>query len=305
MKIFVTGATGYIGGSVAVALAAAGHHVSGLARSQEKAGRLKTLGIRPVIGDLDDDCVLTGAAQAADAVIHAAHADHAGSARALLAGLDGTGKRMIHTSGSSIVGTAAGGELLEPAYTEEMPYDPSPGRAARVALNAEILAAADRGVDVAIIAPSLIYGLGRGPGRHSMQIPWLIRTAQALGHPGHLGPGTNRWSNVHLDDLVDLYLLALTGAPPGAFYWAENGENSMAELAAAIGRMLGQGPPQALTLDQAAIQWGEGPAANTMGSNSRVRAARARAELGWTPHRSSAIAEIEQGCYAQEFAPAT
>lgn len=303
MKVFVTGATGYIGGSVAVALVSAGHVVSGLARSEAKAAALRAIGVAPVLGDLDDDGILMAAAREADAVIHAAHADHAGSARALLAALDGTGKRLIHTSGSSIVGTAAGGELLDPVYDEDARYTPSPGRAARVALNAEVLAGVTRGVHAVVIAPSLIYGIGRGPGRHSMQIPWLIETALRRGAPGHLGPGTNRWSNVHIDDLVDLYLLALEKAPSGGFYWAENGENSMAELAAAVGRMLGQGAPVALTLHEAAAEWGEGPAANTMGSNSRVRAIRARRELGWSPHRRTAIDEIEQGCYAADFGP--
>ncbi len=82
--------------------------------------------------------------------------------------------------------------------------------------------------------------------------------------------------------------MALNDAPPGAFYFAENGEASMRELCEAIGRMLGhEQAPQEMTLDEAAVEWGESAAVNTMGSNSRVRAVRARPELGWNPHRSS------------------
>src|SRR5215216_787406 len=105
MKIFCTGASGYIGGSVAAHLAAAGHKVTGLVRSLEKADAVRARGIEPVMGTLDDAAVLARAAQAADAVVNAANADHKGAAVALLEALAGSGKPFIHTSGSSIVGT--------------------------------------------------------------------------------------------------------------------------------------------------------------------------------------------------------
>ncbi len=293
MRVFVTGATGYIGGTVALALRDAGHDVSGLARSDDGADLLAKAGIAPVRGALDETEALARAAGEADAVAHAADADHAASARALLAALGGTGKTLIHTSGSSIVGTPAGGRLLAQVYDEDTPFTPSSGRAARVALNAEILAGAGQGLRPVIVCPALIYGKGRLGGRQSMQVPWLIATARRHGIAKHLGPGENRWSNVHVDDLADLYLLALDRAPPGAFYYAENGENSMRELCVAIGRTLGFGDETAAMSEaEAAAEWGEGPALNTMGSNSRVRAVRARAELGWAPHRPSVADEI-------------
>ena len=299
MDIFLTGATGYIGGSVAVRLIAEGHRVHGLVRSADAAEKVEAFGIVPVRGSLDDQHVLKAAAGEADAVIHAAHSDHEASALALLEAVEGTGKRFLHTSGSSIVGTQAGGHLLEPIYDESTPFQPSPGRAARVALNDRLLAKAGLGTHVVILCPSLIYGLGRGAGKHSMQIPWLIETARRHGVAKHLGPGTNRWSNVHIGDLVDLFVLALEGAPAGSFYYAENGETSMRELCEAIGKMLGHAEaPVEMSVDEAAVEWGEGPAINTMGSNSRVRALRARTELGWKPSRRSAEDEILNGCYA-------
>jgi nucleoside-diphosphate-sugar epimerase len=104
---------------------------------------------------------------------------------------------------------------------------------------------------------------------------------------------------VHIDDLVELYILALASAPAGAFYFAENGENSMRQVCEAINRRLGvKVGTVAMSLDEASREWGEGTAQNTMGSNSRVRAVRARAELGWRPNRPSLIDEIESGCYA-------
>ena len=300
MKVFVTGATGFIGGSVAAALVGEGHDVSGLTRWDVGAASLAAHMISPVSGTLDDLDVLTRAAHAADAVIHCADSDHAASARALVDALAGTGKRLLHTSGSSIVGTQAMGHLLEPIYDENTAFTPSPGRAARAALTEEIRSAHKHGVHTCVIAPSLIYGQGRIDRRESMQIPWLLRTARRHGVARHLGPGQNRWSNVHIDDLVDLYLRALAHAPEGAFYWAENGENAMAELCASINRMMQiDGPTQAMTPEEAAVEWGEGPAINTMGSNSRVRAVRARQELGWAPSGPSAIEEIETGHYAR------
>ena len=176
---------------------------------------------------------------------------------------------------------------------------PSSGRAARIALNDRILAFKARNVRSVIICPSLIYGIGTGPAKHSIQVPWLIALAVKSGVAKHYGPGENIWSNVHIDDLVDLFRLALDAAPAGAFYFAENGENSMKEICEAINRKLGvSGGTVPMSLDEAAREWGEGATQNTMGSNSRVRAVRARKELGWRPSRPSLIDEIEKGCYA-------
>jgi nucleoside-diphosphate-sugar epimerase len=127
----------------------------------------------------------------------------------------------------------------------------------------------------------------------------LIALAKKASVAKHYGPGENIWSNVHIDDLVELYILALASAPAGAFYFAENGENSMRQVCEAINRRLGvKVGTVPMSLDEASREWGDGTARNTMGSNSRVRAVRARAELGWRPSRPSLIDEIESGCYA-------
>lgn len=300
MNIFLTGASGYIGGSVAAALVSAGHEVYGLVRSQARADDVRSLGIEPVLGTLDDAAVLASAAANADVVINAANSDHEAAAKTLLRALEGSGKTFIHTSGSSVVGTQAGGKRVDDVFDEEIPFTPSPGRAARAALNEHILSYAAKGLRSVILCPSLIYGPGRGVSQHSMQVPWLLETAARNGVAGHCGPGENIWSNVHIDDLVDLYLLAIERAPSGAFYYAENGEESMRALCGAINRMLGiSGEPKSLSPEEAAAEWGEGAALNTMGSNSRVRAVRARKEIGWTPKAASVLWEIEQGCYAE------
>jgi nucleoside-diphosphate-sugar epimerase len=211
----------------------------------------------------------------------------------MLQALAGSGKTFIHTSGSSIVGTRAGGERRDAVFDEDTPFMPSPARAARVAIDALVRAAAAEGVRSVVIAPSLIYGRGRGLHPDSIQVPWLIALAKKHGVAKHIGPGENRWSNVHIDDLVALYLLAIEKAPAGASYFAENGENSMREICEAVSRSLGFGVrTQAMTPAEAAAEWGEGAANDTMGSNSRVRAKRARSELGWAPHGRSLLDEI-------------
>src|SRR3954453_5634507 len=218
MKVFCTGASGYIGGSVAAALVAAGHQVTGLVRSQEKADAVRAKGIQPLLGTLDDGELLAKAAQAADVVVNAASADHVGAVAALLGALAGSGKVFIHTSGSSIVGTRAGGRRSGAIFDKSVPVTPTPARAARVALNDRILSYRDKGCRPVIICPSLIYGLGHGVEPHSTQVPLLIELARKRGCAAHAGPGENIWSNVHIDDLVALTRWRSRRPQPAPFF---------------------------------------------------------------------------------------
>lgn len=293
MKVFMTGASGYIGGSVAAALISSGNKVLGLVRSEQRAEQVRTHGIEPVIGTLSDAHLLATAAQNSDAVINAANADDRNAIETILPALKGSGKLFVQTSGSSIVGDMAAGEATERIYQDDTPVKPLPGKAARVAINHSVLAAAKDGVRAVVICPTLIYGQGHGVHRESIQIPWLIKLAKKHGIARHIGRGENIWSNVHIDDLVELYLLAVDKAPAGAFYYAENGENSMREVSEAISRRLGfGGRTGSMTIAEATAEWSESAANYTFGSNSRVRATRARRELGWSPNRPSLLEEI-------------
>src|SRR5579872_2909115 len=112
MRIFLTGANGFIGGAVACALIGKGHRVRGLVRDNAKAETVAAYGMEPVIGSLDDAALLQAQARTADAVVNAANSDHRGAVEALIAGLAGSGKPFLHSSGSSIV---ADTELGEPS----------------------------------------------------------------------------------------------------------------------------------------------------------------------------------------------
>jgi nucleoside-diphosphate-sugar epimerase len=294
MNIFMTGATGYIGGTIARCLLDDGHVLRGLVRDEEKAEKLAAFGVEPVIGGLDDAAILTAEARRADAVINTANSDHRGAVEAFLDGLADSTKPFIHTSGSSIVADDAHGDVAsEKIYDEDTPLDPVAGKKARVEIDRTIRGASQRGVRSIVVCPTMIYGNGLGLARDSAQIPGLAKRARASGVVRHVGKGLNVWSNVHVEDVADIYRLALTRAPAGAFYFAENGEASYRDICAAIARRLNLGAPQTWPFAEAAKELGENSAAYTFGSNSRVRASRARSELGWQPKHSSATAWIE------------
>lgn len=290
MKIFITGATGYIGGSVAACMIDAGHSVRGLVRDARKVKAVADKGIEPVLADLNDIKMLESEARKADGVISAANADHLDSVKALLSGLEGSDKPFLHTSGSSVVGDDARGSFIgEAIYDETTPFVVQPSKKQRHALNQMLIAAAVRGVRTMVICPSLIYGRGLGINPHSIQIPFLVQQALKNSVVRVVGQGLNRWSTVHIDDLVDLYRLALEFGPNGAFYFAENGEASFAEIGSAIAARLKLGPIEFMPAETAAAQWGDDKAYLTFGSNSRVRAVKARQELGWQPRHASVV----------------
>lgn len=288
--IFITGASGYIGGTIAERLIKAGTRVRGLVRGQANADYLSNRGIEPVIGDLNDEDLLIREASKADGVINAASADHAASVQALIKGLAGTSKPLLHTSGSSIIGDdVRGGQRSESIFDEYTPLVVQELKQPRRNIDLMVLGASAKNVRSVVICPSLIYGQGSGLNRNSVQIPFLAANAQQQGVVQIVGPGLNVWSNVHIDDVVDLYLLSLAKAPAGSFYFAENGEASFLQIGNALAKRLGLAKVESLEPEAAAQRWGVARAYYSFGSNSRVRSVRAKQELGWKPQHTSVI----------------
>ncbi|GAB5094814.1 NAD-dependent epimerase/dehydratase family protein [Caballeronia sp. LP006] len=294
MKIFITGAGGFIGGSIAAGLARDGHTVRGLIRRAEQSDALKQAGIEPVVGSLDDAALLTAEARSADAVINAASSDHRGAVETLIAALEGSDKPFLHTSGSSIVGDASGGEASDNIYTEENLPEPTADKAPRVAIDKLVLGAAKRGVRSAVLCNTLIYGHGAIPNTASVQLPRLERQAQKSGIVRHVGRGLNIWSNVHIDDVVDAYRRALDKTPAGTFYFIESGEAQYRDMTTAMARAMQLRGPEDWPLEDAVKEWGYEMANYGLGSNSRVRGKRVRFLLGWEPKRTSVIDWIEK-----------
>jgi nucleoside-diphosphate-sugar epimerase len=296
MKIFIAGAGSYIGGSVATKLRDAGHEVLGLVRTEAKAELLKQRGIEPVIGCLDDVDILTNAACRTDAVIQAANADHFGAVGTLVAALERSGKLLIHTSGSGIVADDARGEYASSVvFADDTYFEPVPLRRARVDMNRYVREAGiEKGIRSVVICPPMIYGTGRGLQPDSDQIPKLTALSRQMGAGVYFGKGLNRYSNVHIDDLVDLYILAIEKAPAASFFFAENGDASFREIAELISYSLGfGGKTLSLGLDSIPKQYGAA-AQYGVASNSRVRAVNAR-RLGCSPQAPS-LSEVMERC---------
>lgn len=302
MKIFMTGASGYIGGSVAERLIAAGHSVTGLARTDAAAARLRERAIGAVRGELSSHRIVRDAARAADAVINCADASDPFVVAAIVEGLAGSDRAFLHTSGSSVIADKAVGRLSSRTYHEDTPFQPLPEKAQRVAVDRAVLASAAQGVRSVVLCPSLIYGEGRGANPDSIQIPSLIRQAVKSGVPRYIGAGENVWSTVHIDDVAAAYLLALDAARPGSFFYLENGESSLKSIVESIARLIGaKRPAETWGIDEAVAEWGPQAAWFSLGGNSRVRADKARAMLGWKPAGPGLFHEIEQGWYRRQL----
>ena len=302
MKVFMTGASGYIGGTVADSLIKAGHSVTGLARTKDAAAKLRAHGIEALRGDLASHGLVRNAARGADAVINCANAEDPFVVAAIVEGLAGSGKAFLHTSGSSVVGDKAAGKFSPKIYHEDTPLEPLPEKIQRVAVQRAVLAAAAQGVRSVVLCPCLIYGRGRGANPDSIQVPNLIRQAVRSGVPRYIGEGENIWSTVHIDGVADAYLLALEGARAGSFYFIEHGEASLKSIVESIARLLGgKQPPASWSIDDAVAEWGPLAAWFSIGGNSRVSADKARKMLGWKPRGADLFYEIEQGWYRRQL----
>lgn len=300
MKVFLVGATGYIGSVVAEKLQAAGHSVLGLVRSDKAATKLQERGIESHYGNLEDIHCLTEGASCADGVICTFHSDSfevdRNAINAMLTALDGSQKPFIFTSGSGVVGDMAAGEASELVFDEQTPFQPKPSMAVRVGIEQSVLVAATSGIRSVVLRPPLVYGRGS-----SIQVPLLLEYARKNGVARYIGKGENIWSTVHVEDLADLYVLALERAPAGTLLNTASGEATMKQMAEAISRLLGLGKAESWTMEEASKEWGEFIAQDAMGANSRITGAKAGKLLSWEPKAPSVLEDIEHGSYSNGF----
>jgi nucleoside-diphosphate-sugar epimerase len=290
MNIFLTGATGYIGSAVADALMTAGHSVTGLARSDEAAGKLRLKGVTPHRGDLTSPAGLIGAVNALDGVIHAGYANDGrvdqAAAQAMLDALQGSGKPFVYTSGVWVLGNT-GSQIAD----ESAPLNPASPVTWRPAVERMVLDSAQRGVRPIVIRPAVVYGRGGG-------IPAdLVNSARDNGAARYVGTGENRWALIDVDDLADLYLRAFEHAPAGTLlHAADASAHRVKEIAEAASAAVGR--------DGVTESWPLEDARKTLGAyadglvlDQRVSSAKAIAMLGWRPRARGVLDDLRSGSY--------
>jgi len=292
MRVFLTGATGWVGSAVVRELVDAGHQVTGLARSDGKAAALSATGAKVLRATLDDLHALRSAASAADAVIHTAF-NHDFSKFAENAEQD---QRAIETLGSALEGSdrtllvTGGVALLAPgrvATEADVPSsDPSYPRKSEAAARA----LAKRGVRAATVrlSPS-VHGLGD----HGF-LPILIGLAREKGVSAYIGEGLNRWPGVHRLDAARLYRLAIEqGTTEPAYHGVADEGVPFKAIAEVIGRRLGL-PVEPRGREH--FGW----FADFAGLDMPASSGRTRALLGWEPTGPDLLADIDQpGYYTQ------
>ena len=291
MRVFLTGATGYIGSAVAERFRSAGHQLTALARSNDAAARLGAAGIEPIRGDFADPESVSAGARGADGVISLATtydpAVDGPAIDAILGALVGSNKPFIYTSGIWSHGDTAG-----KVVDESSPPKPAALVAWRQVVEDRVLAAARQKIRTVVIRPAIVYGRGGG-------IPaGFVESARKEGAAQFVGTGENRWPFVHVDDLADLYLLALENAPPGTLLLGVSGEaHPVRDVAAAASRGAGaNGRIRAWPLEEARKKLGG--YADALVLDQQASGRRAQQLLGWQPHRTDVLEDIERGSYA-------
>jgi len=296
MKLFLTGATGYVGSVLLARLLAEGHDIEALVRPAPP----RVLPVHPRLSwlqaDLRDRARVAEAARRADATIHTA-AEHAGAQReaddaatdGLLQGLNGSGKPLISTSATVVYGDTG----LSPRGEAGEIAAPHPLRVWRIA-NDERIAGGGNGIRGCVIRPPNIFGAGGGP------IAMRIAAAAKAGFAQYVGEGETHWSTVHVFDLTDLFLAVLSDERAHGIYNAASDEVlSRRELAEGIALTLGPAATaRAITLEQGRAIWGF--LADLGMINQVISAARAREELRWSPRRRTLMSYLREKDYGNE-----
>jgi nucleoside-diphosphate-sugar epimerase len=291
MRVFVTGASGWIGSAVVPELLGAGHQVVGLARSDSSAAAIEAAGAEVLRGDLNDLDTLREGAASSDGVIHLAFIHDFTDIEASV----GADRRAIETMGAALEGSGkplvmASGTPALPGHvaTERDESSPSSPMAGRMANAKAALAMAERGVRSSVVGlPRTVHGDGD---RHGF-IARMVGIAREKGVSGYVGDGSNRWPAVHVLDAAHLFRLAVEQAPAGSRLHAVGDEGvPTREIAEVIGRHLNV-PTASVPAD------GFGFLGMVLSVDQPASAALTRELLGWRPVQPGLIEDMDKGHY--------
>jgi nucleoside-diphosphate-sugar epimerase len=324
MRVFVTGATGFIGSAIVRELLDNGHDVLGLARSGAAAASLAAAGATPHRGSVEDLDSLRRGAAAADGTVHTAffhqfsHASRGTRLRVMLGGsprsivprfltaMLAADRNAITAIGSALTGpdrplvAAFGTMALSPGRlgTEEDDIDPAAAGGPRGATERAMAELATRGVRASIVRlPPVVHGDGDRAGF----LPRMISTARKKKVSGYAGDGRNRWPAVHRLDAAHLFVQALEKGEAGARYHAVAEEGvPVRDIATAIGQHLDL-PVAGVTAEQVAARFGF--LAPFLGVDNPASSASTRDRLGWEPVRRPLLDDLDHGTYFGQQAP--
>lgn len=297
MKVFLTGATGFVGSVVAEKLKGKGHKVVGLARNDESETTLCGKNIEVVRGELHDFDILKNAARAADAVIHTAFShnfdDYNDAVKldrnvisAFAEALAQTNKPLIATSSSAVLGDTKSYEA-----DEDHPFDQNSTRLLRGEAELDVLQLSQIGIRSIILRlPLFVYGRSG-----SSFVPFVINQAKKENSANYVESGSQTVSAVHVEDAADLYLLALETSTAKRLYNVAAESVSLKEMSEAVGRLLDI-PAKSISREKAKNQFGK--MFEFLSINNQMSSEKARRDLKWSPNSyNSILDEIENGSY--------
>jgi nucleoside-diphosphate-sugar epimerase len=286
MRVFITGSTGYIGSATVQAFVAAGHQVTGMVHSPEKASAVTALGATPLIGDIKSPSTYQVAAVEHDALIHLAveyspqsvTADQAATQTLLAAARSQRGKRcFVYTSGVWVLGDTGGKAVDESAPTNK----PAPVVSWRPSHEKFLTEATTGDVAMCVIRPGIVYG-----GKHGL-VSHFFETAVKEGAAAYVGSGENHWPLVHRDDLARLYVIAAEKKAWGIFHGVDGQPTKVVEVARAASNAAGKGGKvRSVPVEEA--RKGMGGVADALCLDQRIVAKRS-VDLGWKPTKESFV----------------
>jgi nucleoside-diphosphate-sugar epimerase len=293
MKVFIIGATGYIGTAIDESLTAHGHQTIGAARSDAARYKLQTRGTAVAKCDAAKPNSLTAFCKDADAIVYCTKVTDADAAdvdlnaiRQIARAIAGTEKTFVYTSSAWVYGVTG-----DAAATEDTPLSPYPPAlvARRTEFERMTLNMTKIGIRGIVVRPGIVYGGGAGTPA------MFVQSARERNVATILGDGSNRWATIEVHDLGELFTRVLEVGRPQRVYNAVNDDAfTVKQIAEAASR--GAGAGGAIATVAADIL---GPFGECLAMDQRVSAERAKSDLGWRAQSPSILTELESGSYVE------